>query len=152
MAFDRTDPIQLGQLKSEVENNPVLMPYDPQITAKVVGPINDPDLNTGPTESTRDIDDVAVTESSEIIDPGEYAALLEYDKIWVNTMIVVGDVPKKLRPYKSKFLQIFPNNSVTRDAAIALLTVDNSSRAQHLWGWGTTITDQDWFAAREYTG
>lgn len=148
MAFDRNDAAQLAELKSEVTVDPVTQGYNPDSTqGGVLDLLNIAANNNGPTVATRDIDDVTVPEVSEIIDPTEYAALTEYDKVWVNTFI--NQDGAAIRPYKAKFLAIFPNGTATFAAAIALLDVPNSDRGDVLWGSPTTITSEDWFAARD---
>ena len=151
MAFDNTDPVQVQELNTEVFTDPVNMGYinaPVSVTAALLDYLNNPTRNTGPGDSARDLDDVTVSQIAEIIDQIEYAALAEYDKEWVKAFIAQPE-EVSIRDYKSKFLAIFPNGTTTRNNAIALLTVPDSSRAQHLWGWDTTITEADWFAARE---
>ncbi len=155
MAFDVNDPADLAALKSEIETDPLAHGYDPNDTAQLLGIINDVAQNlTVPSTVERSLDDVAIPEVSEVIDEAEYAALGEYDKDWTKTFIAQpaggseGTANITLRPFKGKFLEVFPNGSNTRAAAQALLTVEGS-RGESLFGFGTTITRSDWIAARD---
>ena len=153
MAFDNTDPADLQSLQTEVNTDPTSIGYTPTPTDDLLDQLNTFEANdagTGSTDSTRSLDDVAVSEVAEVIDEAEYAALDEYDKDWVKTLIAQPE-ETTLRPYKGKFLEVFPNGTTTRTNATALLTVSNSSRAEVLYGWGTVITSADWSAARDYT-
>ncbi len=152
MAFDITDPADLAALQTEVLTDPLAHGYDPDDTAQLLGIINDVAQNlTVPSTVNRSLDDVAIPEVSEVIDETEYAALGEYDKDWTKTFIAqpAGDqASTTLRPFKGKFLEVFPNGSNTRTAAQALLTVEGS-RGESLFGFGTVITRDDWIAARD---
>jgi hypothetical protein len=148
MPFDINDQADLTALKAEQDNDPVAMGYVLTNTVDSVDKINDINQNTGPTAITRSLDDVSISETSAIIDQTEYGALPEYDKAWVDALI--GQVPtdKTMREYKAKFLEIFPNGSVTRTAALALLDVEGS-RAEVLFGYETVLSVTDWDASRE---
>jgi hypothetical protein len=50
--------------------------------------------------------------------------------------------------YEKRFLEIFGVNSVTV-STMQDLQVEPASRAQDLFGYDTTITLKDWFAARD---
>ena len=151
MSFDISDPADLQALNTEVFTDPIGMNYAAapiEETASLLTYLNDEAKNVGTKDSSRDIDDVPVTEVSAVIDPVEYEALDSYSKAWINTMIAQPS-GSSLRPYKEKFLAIFPNGTTTRANALALLTVPLSSRAEVLFGYGTVISDNDWFAARD---
>lgn len=143
MAFDRTDPADLAALKSEVNTDPIGMGYDPLgPTQPLLKLLNDPDDNVGGETAARPFD---VTAMLDALDPTEYGAqqteagAAEY----TNALVFYGDA----EPYKAKWRSMFAANSNTvtaLDAQTAAL-----SRAEVLFGQGTNITRDDWFAARD---
>ena len=146
--FDVEDPVDLAALKSEVNTDPIAMGYVPDaMDDGVIFLINDVDSNKAPEQVTRPLDDIAIAEVAEVIDPTEYDALTAYDKLWVESLINRAE-GESIVPYKSKFLTLFPNGSVTRTAALALLPKD-ATRAEVLFGINTVITNSDWVAARD---
>ena len=152
MAFDNTNQADLTALKNEVDTDPTLIGYTPDNTESLLNQLNTFEANeagSGPTDSTRELDDVTIPEVSEVIDEAEYVALSEYDKDWVRTFIAQPAEGGTLRPFKGKFLEVFPGGTTTRANAVLLLTVPDSSRAEVLWGSGTVITRDDWLLARE---
>ena len=150
MAFDRNNPADLQALQNEMNADPEGIGYVIGGTTFSTQLINQRPSPSGTTDSQRQLDDVAVSEVAEVIDEAEYAALDEYDKDWVRTFIAQPN-DATLRPYKGKFLEVFPNGTTTRTNATALLTVANSSRAEVLFGTYTVISSTDWVAARDYT-
>ena len=146
--FDGNSEADLLALNSEVTTDPISMGYVLNNTPTLVDQLNNPDSNVGPTESTRTIDDVLISEVSEVIDQTEYAALPEYDKEWLKAFISL-DIRSEIRNYKSKMLAIFPAGTTTRTAIVDLLDVADSSRAEVLFGWGSVITRNDLIKARE---
>lgn len=145
MPFDREDAADLAALKSEVETDPAARGYAAALanTSQLLQLINE---NSGeavqiPTEDL-DIPDIAA-----VIDPTEYGLLSDYDKEWVK-MFINQPSEVMLKPFQSKFLQIFGGGSTTRTAVLNLRDT-TGSRADKLFGVGTTITRQDWLAARD---
>ena len=143
MSFDRTDPADLLALKTEVNTDPISMGYDPAgATALILKLLNDPSNNVGGDTAARPFD---VSAMLDALDPTELGAqqteagAAEY----TNTLAVVGSI----EAYKTKWRSMFAANSATvtaLDAQTSLL-----SRAEVLLGQGTTISRDDWFAARD---
>lgn len=139
--FDRTDPADLTALKTEVNTDPLTIGYVIDPTATLISQLNAKNYTV-----QRAIDDVDIYEVAAVINDAEYDALPAYGKEWVK-MFIVQPEGIKTSNYKTKFLELFPNGSVTRTAAIALLDVPGS-RAEVLFGYGTVITRDDWAEAR----
>lgn len=148
MAFDRTNPSHLLALKNEVNLDPAGMGYIPSGgTIDILNLLNLAENNVGGDTVLRPTEELDVPDIAAIISPAEYAALSEYDKEWVK-MFINKPAEEMLRPYQSKFLQLFPNGSVTRTAALALRPKP-ASRSEVLFGVNTFISRDDWFAARD---
>jgi len=149
MAFDRTDAADLAALKSEVTNDPTGMDYAAVSgqTKPLLELLNDPDKNISNDTINRPTEELDIPDIAAVIDEDEFAALSEYDKVWV-TMFINRPAEEMLKPFQSKFLEVFPNGSTTRTAALALREKD-ASRAEVLFGVNTVISREDWFAARD---
>jgi len=149
MAFDRNDPADLAALKSEVENDPTGQDYAAVAgqTKKILGLLNDPEQNVSNDTINRPTEELDIPGIAAVIDEAEFAALSEYDKAWV-TMFINRPAEVELKQFQSKFLEVFPNGSATRTAALALREKD-ASRAEVLFGVNTVISRDDWFAARD---
>ena len=148
MGFDRTNSADLAALKTEVEANPAGMAYvTPGPTAPLVAILNDPESNVTNATVQRPTEELDIPEIAGVIDSTEYAALDSYGQRWVQ-MFIGRAADVVLRPYQSKFLELFGDGSATRTAAIALRTKD-ASRAEELFGVNTVISREDWIAARD---
>lgn len=149
MTFDRRSATDLTTLKNEVNNDPALIGYSGSVnlTRDLLALLNTPASNTTGATVNRSIDDVTVAELSAVVDSTEYAALSEYDKEWVKSLIAQPQ-DAALPPYKAKFLSIFGAGSDTRTAALRLLS-RAASRAEELFGIDTVLSRHDWIAARE---
>lgn len=149
MAFDRTDPADLLALKNEVNTDPNGQGYAAVIdsTGELLKLLNDPVLNQGSPTINRPTEELDIPEIAAVIDEGEYAALGEYDKVWVQMFInQASDV--RLKPFQSKFLEVFAIDSATTIAALALREKP-ASRAEIVFGVNTVIVREDWLAARD---
>lgn len=151
MAFDRNDPADLASLKSEVLTDPIAMGYSPDSTQDTLKKLNDPDNNVGDgspgqeTEVSRVFDAAAMMDA---LDPTEYDAQQTVTGApnYVHTLVEMaafGDISA----YKAKFRSMFAGNSATVAALDA--QVQQISRAEALFGAGTNISRDDWFAARD---
>jgi hypothetical protein len=149
MAFDKTDPADLLALKNEVNLDPTGQDYASAggATQPILTLLNDPEANVSNDTINRPTEELDIPDIAEVIDPGEYGALGEYDQEWVK-MFINRPAEETLRPYQGKFLSIFGAASATRAAALALRQKD-ASRAEVLFGVNTVITRADWIAARE---
>lgn len=149
--FDRNDPADLLALKNEVNLDPNGYGYDPEQTNLVLDLINQKR-----PEITVSIDEV---DSKEIISActiEAYDGLLAPETAWFdlitrNETIKVTDQRKK---------ELYGNGVATdsiwasadRDAmnaAMQALIEIAGSRAEQLFGYGTTISRDDWIAARD---
>lgn len=149
MAFDRTDPTDLQALKTEVNDDPNLQGYSSVLgsTGELLKLLNDPTLNNGSPTINRPTEELDIPEIAAVIDEAEYAALTEYDKVWVQMFInQAADV--MLKPFQSKFMEVFPVASNTTTAALAL-RAKPASRAEIVFGVNTVISREDWLAARD---
>lgn len=149
MAFNRTDPTDLTTLKNEVNTDPNAQGYAAVIdsTGEILKLLNDPALNQGSPTINRPTEELDVPEIAGVIDGNEYAALGEYDKEWVKMFInQASDVT--LKPFQSKFLEVFAIDSNTTIAALAL-RAKPASRAEIVFGVNTIIGREDWLAARD---
>ena len=144
MAFDRTDPADLAALKTEVNTDPIGIGYDPAgPTAQLLQLLNDPSNNVNGDTVARPFDAAAMLDA---LDPTELDAQQTEGGAgdYINALLnYQGDIS----PYKAKFRSMFAANSATvvaLDAQTAPL-----SRAEVLFGQYTTISRDDWFAARD---
>jgi hypothetical protein len=147
MAFDRTDPADLAALKTEVTTDPIAMGYDPTgATTLILKLLNDPAVNVGGETAARPFDVAAMLDA---LDPTELDAqqtTVGTDG-YVQALISSSLGGVDIEPYRAKFRALFAANSATvlaLDAQTAAL-----SRGEVLFGQGTTITRDDWIAARD---
>lgn len=149
MAFNRENPTHLATLKTEVNADPTGMDYAAAQgeTKVILAKLNDPDLNVGNDTINRPTEELDIPDIAAVIDETEYASLSEFDKIWVQ-MLINQPADVMLKPFQSKFVEVFPNGSATLTAVLALRQKD-ASRAEVLFGVNTEISKQDWFAARD---
>jgi hypothetical protein len=143
MAFDRSNQDDLTALRNEILNDPLTLGYAPES-----GDIRNITelINGGGRSVTKPIEMLTVAEISGAIDSAEFASLAEYNKEWVKSVInQPADSP--VSRYRVKFLSVFGSGSPTRLAVQALLST-TGSRAEELFGIGTKISKEDWFAAR----
>ena len=139
--------INLVALKSELTTDPTGMGYNTAgDTNAVLAQLNLPVHNVGGESIDRPTDEIGIFEIAAIIDNVEYAALDEYNKDWVRAFISRGP-SEQLKPYQSKFLQVFDSESTTRTAALEL-RAKLASRAEILFGVNTQITRQNLIDAR----
>ena len=144
MAFDRTDAADLLALKTEVTTDPIAMGY-PQngVTALVLKLLNDAESNVGGDTIARPFDVFAMMDA---LDPSDYDSPQTATGApnYVHTLVELAAF-SDIEPYRTKFRGIFAANSATVVALDA--QVRAISRAEVLFGAGTTITRDDWIAA-----
>ena len=148
MAFDRNDSANLAALKSEVLTDPIGMGYAPVVenTSQLLKLLNDPANNVGgetvdeelTAEILLDVIDTSELGSNQV-DAGE----LEWLKMVFHYALQGYDIEK----YRAKITGIFQQNSATNQAIDALQR--SLSRAEVLFGPGTVLGREDWFAARD---
>lgn len=144
MAYDRSDPADLLQLKTEVNTDPLGMGYNPSgSTAQLLKLLNDAAENLGGETVARTFDAEAMHDA---LDPSEFdaqqtaAGAPEYVAALTSAQFDISGL-------KSKFRSMFAGNSATVTALDAQTTA--LSRAEVLFGQGTNISREDWFAARD---
>jgi hypothetical protein len=150
MAFDRNDPADLAALKSEVETDPIGMGYAAQLsnTAQLLKLLNEPANNVGGETGNRVFDYAALLDA---LDPNELDAQQTEggagDYIVALMALSGAGRVQDLEPWKQKFRGMFSANGATVTALDA--QTSPLSRAEVLFGQGTIITREDWFAARD---
>ncbi len=146
MAFDQTDPADLAALISEWDDDPLGIGYPAvrEETQKMLDLTNKVENNPGGESIDRPTEELDISDIAAVIDTTEYAALEEYNKSWVRMFISRPD-DVKLKPYQTKFIQIFPPGTLTLTGALALRP-KLATRAEVLWGVNTKITKSDWSA------
>ena len=149
MAFDRTDPADLAALQAEVNTDPIGMGYAAVIanTSQLLKLLNDPANNVGGESGSRTFDYAALLDA---LDPADFDANQTNGNAghYVTSLLSITGQVVDLEPWKAKFRSMFVANSATvqaLDAQTAPL-----SRAEVLFGAGTVITRDDWFAARDF--
>ena len=144
MAFDQTDPADLAELKTEWENPRYAAVLGE--TQNLLDLTNLPENNPGGESINRPTEELDISDIAAVIDTAEYAALAEYNKSWVRMFISRPD-DVKLKPYQTKFTQIFPPGTATLTGALAL-RAKLAGRAEVLWGVNTKITRSDFHEVR----
>ena len=149
MAFDRKKPEDLQRLKVEVFSDPDRVGYAEKIDnpRAILRRLNIPSRNPTGATLKKPIETITARDVGGVVDPAEYAALSEFDREFIKSMLYQNcDVTFKA--YKSKFIRIFPAGSVSV-AAMRALRIAPASRAEELFGYGTTITSRDWIDSRD---
>ena len=144
--FDRNNPADLASLKSEVNTDPISMGYDPVgPTQQILKLLNESDNNVGADTISRPFDASAMIDAlvpTELDAQQTNAKAAEYTHILVE-LAAFSDISV----YKTKWRSMFAANSDTVAALDA--QVRAISRAEVLFGAGTNISKEDWFAARD---
>ena len=146
MAFDRTDPADLAALKTEVTTDPISMGYNTNANVSVLmKQLNSASLNVGGETTAREFDALALLDA---LDPTDYDAQQTATDaaVYVHTLVEVS-VQHSIEAYKTKFRNLFAANSATVQALDA--QTRPLSRAEVLFGDGTVLSQEDWFAARD---
>lgn len=157
MSFDRNDPTQLAELKAEVDTDPTGRGYVWANTTEGLALINEKQDGVISVQKPR-ISPAAVR-SSTTYDAYNTLAIDEQEWLrWITgsngvqeeNLLVTADLRKQL------YGDGTPTDSMwavaQRDAMVAamdaLINVAGS-RAEQLFGFGTTISRDDWIAARD---
>lgn len=146
MAFDRTNQADLTALKTEVDTDPIAMGYDPTgATPVLLKLLNDAANNVGgetvaPKLTTKLL--LQAVEPTDLIsaqvDQGELAFLESF---------MNRDLEMEFDEFRAKITNIFQTNQASRQNLEA--QTRPLSRAEVLFGEFTTISREDWFAARD---
>ena len=151
MAFDITNPDDLAALKLEVTTDPVGVGYDVNGPTKfILDNLNDPENNpgsetTGAPLTTRVLWEIAADNSDDMTPHGQFSV---GDQFVMQQLFEISQSPDDdLSWARAKVLQLFPAQDGIAQDINALLRA--MSRAEVLFGVDTTITQNDWFAARD---
>ena len=147
--FDATDPADLLALKTEVNTDPIGMGYD--VNANVttlMRLLNDPANNVGGEtvgESFTPRLMLDVLEPGDLTTGGQFT---EGEQTWIRLLMESSaTLDDDIELFRAKFISVFPANATTVTNLAARLR--DLSRAEVLFGEGTTLSNQDWFAARD---
>ena len=140
MSFDKENPVHLQGLQDEVTIDPISMGYlalPSTDTKKLVNALNESTSNVGGESAG------AVFSHEVLLATWEPKGVLNEMTPWIEALVRdTGDVV----PYEAKYRA----NCGTGSLAALDAIVQPLSRAEVLWGQGTTITNEDWYAARDY--
>jgi len=154
MAFDRTDPTDLAALKSEVNTDPDGLGYDTATTAGVVDVINL--LRSAYTQQKPKVSS-AELRSATTYDAYDGLAIDEQEWLrWITgsngfeeeNIPVSADLRHRLLGDGGNSIWAVADRT-EMEAAMTLVFSRDGSRAEDLFGIGTTISEADWFAARD---
>ena len=150
MAFDNTDPTDIAELQTEVNTDPIGMGYaGTNNTNQKLDLLNDPANNVGGETAgeaftPRLMLDVIVPDD---MTPGGQMSQgeLEWIKMLLEASNDVDD--ENLAEFRGKFRQTLVDSGATASVTALDAATRPLSRAEVLWGEGTIITRDDWFAA-----
>jgi len=155
MSFDRNDPDDLLALKTEINTDPLGLGYDTDgNSAVLVGVINE--TNPAFIVSKPKISSAAVRSATTF---DAYDGVLADAQEWLRWMtgsngfeeenlIVTPDLRTQLTGPGSVSIWAAGETVEMNAAMLALIDIPGS-RAEILWGFGTSISEQDWYAARD---
>jgi hypothetical protein len=145
--FDRNDPADLLALKTEVATDPIGMDYASviNVTAHLLSRLNDPAQNVGGENTSVDL---TVDALFDAVDPADLdSPQVSQGERDLLLSLMARDLSLSLEHRRTQIRNWFRANSTTvanLDAMVRLL-----SRAEVLFGAGTTISKADWLAARD---
>lgn len=147
--FDVTDPADLLALKTEVNTDPISMGYDANGgTKQILNLLNLPENNVGGETVGESFTPRLML---EILEPGDLTVggqFTEGEQAWIKLLMESSaTLDDDIELFRAKFISVFPANSATVTNLAARLR--NLSRAEVLFGEGTSISRNDWFAARD---
>lgn len=159
MAFDRTNPTDLIALRDEVANDPISMGYAAVSgqTKKTLDLLNLSENNVG-TDPADFIGEIFTSEVAlDVIDPDEAtvgAKFSEGQARWLDYLFSAADsLGANFKLFETKFRALFADYAPTSTTLDSLdARTRKLSRIERLFGVGTVITRDDWFAARDYVG
>ena len=145
MAFDRSSAADKAALKSEVETDPIAMGYPLPQPAQIIKLINDPADNVGGETTT---DELTVALLLDVVDMADFdhPAVSDGERRFIESFLN-RELGENIDRWRVKIRSAFQANSGTSQAINAL--VRPLSRAEVLFGEGTVLVREDWFAARD---
>ena len=151
MAFDRTSAADLAALKTEVNTDPIGMGYDTNANVNtLIGLLNDAASNiggetTGAPLTARSLWEICADNTDDLTPHGQFSV---GDQFVVQQFFeVAGSPDTDLSWGRARFRSLFPAADGIVSALDALQR--GLSRAEVLFGEGTSLSQQDWFAARD---
>ena len=151
MAFDRTSQADLDALHTEVFTDPITMGYNPTgNTQQLLQLLNDPNNNVG-GETTGDRLTVGLLFDAALAAPDDLNVIGQFsegDQIII-MQFLQQDLSKDIEEYRSRIEAILPNGTMLTTLQSQTRAI---SRAEVLFGVGTTISRDDWTAARDNGG
>ena len=153
MAFDRNDPTDLAELKDEMNTDPLAIGYDP------LG-ANQPNVDLiNAKKYTVDKPKIAAAEVRSTTTYDSYNNLSIDEQEWIRwmtgsngfdeeNMTVTTDLRTQLTGPDAASIWAVADRAEMNAAMLALIEVPGS-RAEVLWGYGTSISTTDWAAARD---
>lgn len=157
MGFDNTDATDLAELKSEVAADPTALGYAAVVaeTDKLLALINDPNDQTLLEKPGIDPASVRSQTTYEAyndlsIDEQEWIRWMTGANAAANgsSLKVTTDLKARLTGPGNESIWSAATRDEMNAAMLAIIDVP-ASRAEILWGFGTTISRADWFAARD---
>ena len=142
MAFTKDDTTELTALKAELQNDPQAIGYNVEWVGEIVQKINAKNYT-----QRKPADELTIQDVAAAINPTDYAALTEYDKEFVKQFIN-REQNTSLKPFRAKMLELFGGTATI--TAIQAARQVPASRAEVLFGYGVTITENDIALARRY--
>lgn len=151
MAFDKTDPAHLLALKTEVSADPIGMGYAAVVdqTTLLLKLLNDPANNVGADTVAQEMTPAVLL---DVVDAAEYGGnqVSQGQRDWLKMVFDHGLITgEAIEQFRAKIKAIFPNNGPTNAAIDALQRALSRAEAVPLFGPGTIIGKNDWFAARD---
>lgn len=151
MAFDRTDPADLLALKTEVTTDPAGVGYDVAGPTKfILDNLNLPENNpgsetTGAPLTARVLWEISADNPDDLTPHGQFSVGDQF--VMQQLFEITAGPDSDLSWARARVVGLFPANDGIPTAINALLR--GLSRAEVLFGTDTTISQQDWFAARD---
>lgn len=133
-------PINLAQLRTEIQTDPLALGYAPFVASGNDGGIQDL-LNT-PSGRSVQRETVTANQLLGTVTASEYAALTAVQRdLWqaILTATANSGVPLKDAQIRSQLGAVWGSGTTTRAAIVALQTNSNASRADFLFGESVTI-------------
>lgn len=154
MTFDRTDPADLAALNTEVTTDPLGIGYDVNgnVDTAIVEPINAKNYTVSkPRISAADVRAATTYDGYDglAIDEQEWLRWMTGSNgVGEENMPVTTDLRARLTGDGGTSIWA-PADRVAMEAAMLTLFDVPGSRAEVLFGYGTTISRADWIAARD---
>ena len=148
MAFNRGNPADLLALKAEVETDPLSMGYASvsNNVTQLLKLINDPSNNVGGETVLGELTPETLLDSVDFAELGGNQVGAG-GRRGIHYMFEVAERFENIDRWRQKIIDAFPSNGPTVAAINALSRP--LSRAEVLFGEGTDMVREDWYAARD---